>query len=117
MQPLFVKSIAVAATVVTLAGCRSGVQHQTDARRLLAEADGSARAAGLADEEIVAAKQLYLTKCARCHKFYDPANYAAPEWDSWMNKMAKKSKLTPDQHAVLSRYLDAFRNKPTTPAP
>jgi hypothetical protein len=51
-------------------------------------------------------RKLYVTKCAKCHKFYDPAKYSDEAWKLWMSKMSKKSKLTPEQEQILSRYID-----------
>ena len=65
--------------------------------------------AGLSADDIAQGAKLHTAKCARCHKFYDPAAYSDAEWRLWMTKMAKKARLTPDQEAVLSRYLHAFR--------
>jgi hypothetical protein len=95
-------------------GCRTSIaSHQREAGHSLAEADALARAAGFAEEEIVAAKKIYVTKCAKCHKLYDPASYTDTEWESWMQKMGKKSKLKPEQYDLLARYLDTFRKKTT----
>jgi len=66
-------------------------------------------AAELSSEEIKSAEKLYQAKCAKCHKFYNPSDYTGPEWQKWMLKMKKKSKLKPDQYELLSRYLDTFR--------
>ena len=52
---------------------------------------------------------LFRSKCANCHKFYDPARYADAEWDRWMMKMSRKSKLDPVEAALLTRYLAASR--------
>lgn len=56
-----------------------------------------------------AGRKLYVAKCARCHKFHDPANYSDTKWREWMEKMSKKAKLTPDQKQILSEYLETFR--------
>ena len=63
----------------------------------------------LSDQEIVAARKLYVAKCAKCHKFHNPAKYADEEWRTWMRKMSRKSKLKPEQNELLSRYLGTFR--------
>jgi len=60
-------------------------------------------------ETAAAGRKLYLMKCARCHKFYPPAQYSASEWQSWMDKMSRKAKLQPDQTALLTEYLDVYR--------
>jgi cytochrome c553 len=74
------------------------------------------RASDLTAQELKDGRKLYTAKCARCHKFYDPARYSEPEWNKWMEKMSKKAKLKPDQKELLSRYLDTFRTS-TTNAP
>ena len=54
-------------------------------------------------------RQLYIAKCARCHKFHDPARYTNAEWKKWMTSMSKKSRLKPDQELLITRYLETFR--------
>jgi hypothetical protein len=54
-------------------------------------------------------RKLYTAKCARCHKFYDPAKYSDEAWHTWMDKMSRKAKLKPDQKETLSEYLETFR--------
>ena len=71
----------------------------------------AARAAGFSEQEVTAARELYAAKCAKCHKFYDPAAYSDQDWEMWMRKMSRKSKLKPDQEALLRRYLGEFRGK------
>lgn len=68
-----------------------------------------ATAQDLSREETEAAKKLYSTKCAKCHEFYDPKSYNQAEWNKWMQKMAKKSRLKADQAELLNRYLDTVR--------
>ena len=65
----------------------------------------------LAVPEIVDARKLYASKCARCHKFYDPLDYGEAEWRAWMRKMTKKARLKPDQAELLTRYLEAVRGR------
>jgi cytochrome c5 len=104
-------AIAIVAMAAGLMGCKTPeAGGQNRANRALPENDGAARAAGLADKEISAARQLYVAKCARCHKFYDPADYDNGEWDSWMTKMNQKARLKPDQGQLLARYLEVFRS-------
>ena len=99
--------VAVAAEVI---GCKSSqTVSRNETARALSQMDDAARVAGLADEEIARAQKLYIAKCARCHKFYDPVKYNNAEWHSWMTKMSKKARLKADQEQLLSRYLDTFR--------
>jgi cytochrome c5 len=70
-------------------------------------------AAPLSAQETRSAQKLYNTKCAKCHKFYNPDHYSAEDWKMWMEKMGKKSKLKPPQYELLSRYLETFRHTPS----
>jgi hypothetical protein len=63
----------------------------------------------LTDKETKTARKLYLSKCAKCHKFYPPSDYSDADWHQWMQKMGKKAKLKPEQYDLLSRYLETFR--------
>ena len=74
-----------------------------------------ASAAELSSKELKDAKKLYTAKCAKCHKFYDPSAYNQVEWDEWMQKMRKKSKLKENQFELLSRYLETVRSPAKTP--
>ena len=71
----------------------------------------SARAAGFSAQEVSDAGEIYAVKCAKCHKFYDPAAYSEIDWEMWMGKMRRKAKLKPEQDELLRRYLGEFRNK------
>lgn len=57
--------------------------------------------------ELRDARKLYVGKCAKCHKLYDPVKYPAEKWDEWMGKMTAKSKLKPAQAELLTRYIAA----------
>jgi hypothetical protein len=75
-----------------------------------------ARAGDLTPIELRDARKLYIAKCTRCHKLYDPKKYSDQKWSTWMEKMNKKAKLKPDQAALLSQYLATLRHPPTTNA-
>jgi hypothetical protein len=63
----------------------------------------------LTDEQVMAARTLYVGKCTSCHKFYPPAKYSDAEWNSWMRKMSRKAKLKPNEEESLRNYLSLFR--------
>ena len=89
------------------AGCQSsGPVNRTEATPLPPLAPNTS---GLTSEELEGATRLYTAKCARCHKFYRPADYSDVEWRSWMTKMSRKARLKAEQKELLSRYLEAFR--------
>lgn len=77
---------------------------------------GTAGAAELSALELKDARKLYNAKCAKCHKFYDPAKYNEVEWQEWMRKMNQKAKLKAAQADLLKRYLDTFRQSQTATA-
>ncbi len=68
-----------------------------------------ATAAGLTPKENAACGKLYVDKCGRCHKLYKIENYPEPAWNMWMSQMLAKSRLTPAQTKLLTRYLQALR--------
>ena len=70
---------------------------------------GPASGDGLSPKDLAAARKIYVAKCAKCHRFYEPMSYSAADWGMWMEKMNKKSKLKPDQGRLLNRYLDDYR--------
>ncbi len=70
-----------------------------------------ASAAPLPLKDEAEARKVYLTKCSKCHKLYDPSKYSDAKWEAWMGKMSKKAKLTPEQETLLSAYiLQKFRS-------
>ncbi|MEY4386035.1 MAG: hypothetical protein RLY20_1318 [Verrucomicrobiota bacterium] len=67
------------------------------------------RGGELSPVQIKDARKLYLGKCAKCHKLYDPEKYSDEKWNEWMAKMTKKSKLKPEDAALLVQYIEAGR--------
>lgn len=62
-----------------------------------------------AADDVAAARKLYVTKCARCHEFYDPTKYDDAKWSEWMSKMKRKARLNDDQYNKLDSYLQSVR--------
>jgi hypothetical protein len=67
-------------------------------------------AAFISEADTAAGRTAYLNKCARCHKFHDPASYNDADWQKWFSKMSRKARLNPEDHELLSKYLGAFRS-------
>lgn len=105
------------AAAAGLAGCVTGPLGSDAIVPAPAEAAAAAARAGLAPADIARAADLYALKCAKCHKFYDPAGYSDREWSGWMTKMSKKSRLEPNEAEVLARYLNASRSQAALPKP
>lgn len=107
----------VGAAAVVLAGCITGPLGSDAIVPAPAEAALAAERSGMRPAEISRAADLYLLKCAKCHKFYDPASYPDAEWSTWMKKMSKKSHLQSDEEDLLTRYLNASRHSADTTRP
>jgi len=83
---------------------------------LVARATSAAPQLSLKDE--TAARKLYLGKCAKCHKLYDPTKYSDRSWDLWFGKMSKKAKLTANEQRLLSDYImQTYRSRPPETQP
>lgn len=65
------------------------------------------RGGELSPVDLKDARKLYVGKCAKCHKLHNPEKYSDKNWDEWMVKMAKKSKLSADEAKLLARYIAA----------
>jgi len=105
MRTLLRAPLFGAVLLIGLAGCQTAPAGPTTAPPPVPPGGADL----ISTEDATAGRALYVNKCARCHKFYDPANYNAGEWRNWMNKMSRKAKLQPEQREQLERYLDAFR--------
>jgi hypothetical protein len=47
----------------------------------------------------------YINKCGGCHTLFVPEKYSAIEWNSWVNKMEAKSKITQLEKERILKYL------------
>jgi hypothetical protein len=68
-----------------------------------------AEAADIPLKDQAAAQNLYVAKCAKCHKFYEPKSYSGEDWRRWMDSMIRKSRLKPAQAGLLNQYLGEYR--------
>ena len=110
MHPILGAICAALIVAVSLAGCQSSaLRSRMEPAQLMPNVPDSASPGNLTREELREAARLYTAKCARCHKFYDPADYNDAEWQMWMSKMNRKARFKSDQAQLLSRYLETFR--------
>ena len=72
---------------------------------------GLARAAQLARKERATPKDLYETKCAKCHRLYESKDYSEEEWRLWMTNMCRKAKLSREQEKLINSYLNDYRTQ------
>ncbi len=104
--------IALLLIAVDQVGCESPVHaRRTGSKPALPAKARPGNTAGLSAAALDQAGRLYLAKCARCHRLYDPAAYGEAEWRAWMARMSRKARLKQDQEELLSRYLDALRTR------
>ncbi len=68
-----------------------------------------ARAGALSPEEAKEAQALRESKCAKCHKLYDPHDYDDEKWDTALKKMQKKAHLSEKQYDLLCRYFRSLK--------
>ncbi len=112
MRACFLAFLVAFSAAAMLAGCQNACPGRRVASSSVPILDAAlASAAGLSAQEAGDAASLYTAKCARCHKFYDPAGYSDDEWRSWMTRMSRKARLKPEQQELLSRYLNSFRGR------
>jgi len=60
-------------------------------------------------KKVGSARKMYVAKCAKCHKFYEPKNYSDADWTRWMGLMSQRSKLKAEQESLLRSYLEEYR--------
>ena len=106
MRISFVSGVALLALAMTQVGCQSSSAGKLSAG--IPEPD-PVKAARLPASELAEGRRLYEVKCARCHRFYNPAEYDRAEWHMWMRKMSRKAHLSAENERILSNYLDLFR--------
>jgi hypothetical protein len=92
-------------------GCSSAPSRRSEATVALPSDERASQLLGWEAARVTQVKQLYLMKCAKCHKLYSPSAYSDLEWHDWMLKMARKSKLTATQEQELSQYLSVARTE------
>ena len=70
-----------------------------------------------ADAAVIAARdggnegaKIYTRNCGKCHEFYPPSNYTQAEWDKWMVKMRRKSKLKAADFDRVQEFTQLLRN-------
>jgi mono/diheme cytochrome c family protein len=55
--------------------------------------------------DLQAGRKLYVSKCGSCHTLVLPEKYSADQWQSLVDKMETKSKITPDEKKLIVGYL------------
>ncbi len=58
--------------------------------------------------EVVAGKELYTTKCARCHGPKPVENWTVAEWVPIMDRMAPKARLDATEKTNVTAYVNFY---------
>src|SRR5258706_16126217 len=98
MRTMLLAACTVAILLIGLTGCQSAPINSPSAPPPLPPGG----AALLSPEAAASARTLYVAKCAKCHKFYDPAKYNDLQWHTWMTKMSRKAKLKPNETELVT---------------
>lgn len=59
---------------------------------------------GTATESVMRGRSLAATRCAKCHRLYQPQEYAPNAWPQIIRSMAARSKLSEDEIRDISSY-------------
>lgn len=57
--------------------------------------------------EQVQGKDLFETRCVKCHKLYDPKKFSQEAWKPVLAKMQKKAHLDDVQIASIANYINS----------
>jgi hypothetical protein len=94
------KTTIIIILVLTLVSCTTKLYIPSEANVNKREA------ASLA--ELQQGKEIFSNKCGRCHKLPKPEKHMPEEWTKILEKMAPKAKLTPDQKALVFKYVSNY---------
>jgi cytochrome c5 len=61
--------------------------------------------ATFSEADLAQGKQLYENNCAKCHKLYAPDSYDKANWETIVNRMARKAKITDAEKSLVFHYL------------
>jgi cytochrome c5 len=60
-------------------------------------------------ENLALGKTIFDNSCGKCHDLPNPTDHSAQDWVGIMNRMAPKSKLNDDQHAMVYDYIVSIK--------
>lgn len=86
---------------ILLAGCVSLEQAAPPVALLGLPTTGSKRT------DLEKGRDIYITRCAKCHSVEPVKKYTTSEWERIMPVMVEKTKLTPDDNALVCAYVSA----------
>ena len=90
------------AILALLASCSSSKNAATKTEPAVVEAVEEVKEL---TPELAQGKEIYDTKCGRCHKLPAVADFTAEEWQPIMLRMQKKAKITDDERELIYNYV------------
>lgn len=77
----------------------------------VASASSTTTTSTLSAEQTATAKNLFETRCGKCHDLPDPAAHTVAQWQPIMDHMAPKAKLTDEEKSWVYQYVIASAKK------
>jgi cytochrome c5 len=64
-----------------------------------------AQARGITTDQLESGRTCFAERCTACHVAPKPSSRPAAEWPEEVDRMAKRSRLTPEQKQLILQYL------------
>lgn len=78
--------------------------HSACSKKLVPDAGAAKKETAVADMTL-AGKNIYLSKCGRCHALKDPGDFTRQQWIPIMDRMAVKAKLSDAEKVDVLSYV------------
>jgi mono/diheme cytochrome c family protein len=56
-------------------------------------------------EELNEGRAIYINKCGGCHTLVLPEKYSSKDWNTWVDKMEVKAKITSSEKEKILKYV------------
>ncbi len=94
---------------LALVACKNTATSTTAADKVVGKSPSFSGNKNLTESMIAEGKELYDTRCAKCHDLPKPADFNDEKWVGIMNAMAPKAKLSKEQSETVYNYV-TFKN-------
>ena len=102
-------TLSLAAITLTMLGCTSRADAPLPEPTTAMATSAQARWPDVTLEQLTRGHAIMAERCNTCHGMPAPSSEGVGEWPVIMKRMAKKAKLTEQQHQDLLRYVLAAR--------
>jgi mono/diheme cytochrome c family protein len=102
------QSIGLAAScILALAGCETNPNPAFPTAQALSAPIGSGEKADLATLDL--GRKIYTTSCTECHVARPIAQHSVAQWKHYVDIMAPRARLQPNERAAVEAYVIAAR--------